>query len=55
MISLISSFEISNFIICKGKTKGCQAESEGWLPDTNIFLWTAASVSDAAAVNPNWY
>ena len=37
MISFISSFEIINVVT----------------PDPNIFLWIAASVADAAAVNPN--
>ena len=37
MISFISSLEIINVV----------------LPDPNIFLWTAASVADAAAVNPD--
>ena len=35
MISIISSFEIINYFI----------------PYPNIFLWTAASATDAAAVN----
>ena len=37
MISLTSSFEINNVIVT----------------DPNIFWWIAASVADAAAVNPN--
>ena len=37
MISFISSFEIINVVI----------------PDHNIFWWIAASVVDAATVNPN--
>ena len=37
MISFISSLGIINVVV----------------PDTNIFLWTAASVADAAGVNPN--
>ena len=37
MISFISSFEIINVVI----------------PDHNIFWWIAASVADAATVNPN--
>ena len=37
MISNISSLEIIKVVN----------------PDPNIFLWIAASVSDAAAVNPN--
>ena len=37
MILFISSFEVINVV----------------KPDPNIFLWTAASVVDAAAVNPN--
>ena len=37
MISFISSFEIITVVA----------------PDPNIFLWIAASVADAAAVNPN--
>ena len=45
MISFIYSLEIINVAVC-------QAKSEGG-PDPNIFLWRAASVSDAAAVNSN--
>ena len=37
MISFISSLEMINVI----------------LPDLNILLWIAASVADAAAVNPD--
>ena len=37
MISFISSFEIISVVT----------------PELNIFLWIAASVADAAAVNPN--
>ena len=37
MISSISSFEIINVVN----------------PDSNTFLWQAASVANAAAVNPN--
>ena len=37
MISSISSFEIINLVV----------------PDSNIFLWIAASVADDAVVNPN--
>ena len=37
MISFIASLEIINFVV----------------PDPNIFLWIAASVADAAAVNHN--
>ena len=37
MILFISLFEIINVV----------------LPDPNIFSWIAASVADAAAVNPN--
>ena len=37
MVSCISSFEIISVVI----------------PDPNIFSWIAASVADAAAVNPN--
>ena len=37
MILFISSFEIITVVV----------------PDPNIFLWIAASVADAAAVNPN--
>ena len=45
MISFIFSVEIINVIIF--------AKSEGLVPDPNIFLWIAASVADAASVNPN--
>ena len=45
MISLISSLEIANVV--------CFAKSEGHVPDPNFFLWIAASVAYAAAVNPN--
>ena len=34
-----------NVVLCKAKSKG--------QPDSNIFLWIAASIADAAAVNPN--
>ena len=44
-MSFISKFEIINGVICKAKSKGC--------PDLNRFLWIAASVADAVAVNPN--
>ena len=37
MISFISSIEIINFFI----------------PDPKMFLWIAASVTNAAAINPN--
>ena len=37
MISFMSSFEIINIVV----------------PDPNIFLWRAPSVTDAAAVNPD--
>ena len=37
MISFVSSWEIDNAVV----------------QDPNIFLWITASVSDAAAVNPN--
>ena len=39
MISFIFSLEIINAV----------------KPDPNIFLWIAASVADAAAVNPNGF
>ena len=45
MISLISSLEIINVFLF--------AKSEGRVPDPKIFLGIAASVADAAAVNPN--
>ena len=44
MISCISPFEIINVIVGEAKSKGP--------PDANIFSWIAASVADAAAVNP---
>ena len=37
MISFISSLEIINVV----------------LPESDVFLWIAASVADAAVVNPN--
>ena len=45
MISVISLFEIIN-VVRFGKSKGCVA-------DPDIFLWIAASVAEATAVNPN--
>ena len=45
IISFNSSFEIVNFVVYEAKSKR--------LPDPRIFLWIAASVADAAAVNPN--
>ena len=45
MISFISALEIINVVR--------EAESEGRVPDPNIFLWIAASVANAAAVNAN--
>ena len=45
MLSSIFSLEIVSVV--------CGAKSEGREPDSNIFLWIAASVVDAAAVNPN--
>ena len=45
MISFISSFKIINFVHF--------AKSEERARDPNIFLWIAASVTDAATVNPN--
>ena len=45
VMSFISRFEIINGVICKAKSKGC--------PDLNRFLWIAAFVADAVAVNPN--
>ena len=45
MISLISSLEIINVVLCKAKSEG--------RPDQNISLRIAASVAVAAAVNPN--
>ena len=45
MILYLSSLEIINVVIR-------DANSE-WRPDLNIFLWIAASVADAFAVNPN--
>ena len=45
--------EIINVIICEEKSEACKARSKGWRLDTNVFLWIAASVVDADAVNPN--
>ena len=45
MISFISSSEIIAVVLHKAKSEG--------RPGPNIFLWKAASVADAAAVNPN--
>ena len=45
MISFISSFEIVNVVYF--------AKSERRIPDPKFFLWIAASVAAAAAVNPN--
>ena len=45
IISFISSFETISVVLCEAKSKG-------W-PNPNNFLWIAASVADAAAVNPN--
>ena len=45
MTLFIYSLETINFV--------CFAESEGCVSDPNTFLWTAASVADAAAVNSN--
>ena len=45
MISLIFSLEIINVVIREAKSEG--------QPDPNILLFIAASVADAAAVNPN--
>ena len=45
MITFISSFEMFNVVVREAKSEG--------RPDPNIFLWTAALVADAAAVNPN--
>ena len=45
MISLISSFKIIDVVIQEAKLQGQL--------DPNIFLWIAAYVADAAAVNPN--
>ena len=53
MISFISSFEIITAAVCEAMSKECKAKLEGWQPDPNIFLWIAASVADAVAVNPN--
>ena len=45
-MSLISSFDITNVVLC-------EAVGEGRLwPDPNIFLCNPASAADAAAVNP---
>ena len=46
MISLISSIKIIKVVICKAKFKG-------WRFDPNNFSWIAASIADAAALNPN--
>ena len=43
MISFISSLKIINVVR--------EAKPEKRLPAPNIFLWKAASVADAAAVN----
>ena len=45
MISCISSLEIISVVR--------EAKFKGRAPDRNILLWIAASVADAAAVNPN--
>ena len=45
MILFLSSLEIINVVIRDANSK--------WRPDLNIFLWIAASVADAFAVNPN--
>ena len=45
MISFISSLEIINVVVCKAKSEG--------QPDPKIFWRIAASIVDAAAVNPN--
>ena len=45
LISFISSFKIINFVHF--------AKSEERARDPNIFLWIAASVTDAATANPN--
>ena len=45
MISFISSLEIINVFVREDKSEG--------QPDPKIFLWIAASVAAAAAINPN--
>ena len=52
MISFIPSFEIINGVVPEAKCEGRKYNIRGQ-PDLNIFLWTAASVADAPAVNPN--
>ena len=52
MILLISSFEIINVVVRKAKSARRKAQSKGRRLYPNIFLWTTASVADAA-VNPN--
>ena len=44
MISFISPLEVINIVL-----RGAMSEVQ---PDLNIFLWIAASVANAAAVNP---
>ena len=51
-ISFISWFEIINVIVGKVKSEEREGNIHG-RPDRNIFLWKAASVDDASAVNPN--
>ena len=45
MISFISSLEIINVFVHEDKSEG--------QPEPKIFLWIAASVANAAAINPN--
>ena len=45
IISFISSLEIVNVV--------CFAKSVQYIPDPKTFLWVDASVTDAAAVNPD--
>ena len=47
-----SSSDIIN-VVRFAKFERCKANVRGRTPDPNIFLWTAASNADAAAVNPN--
>ena len=53
MISFISSLEVINVVLHEAKSKGCKAKSQRQRPDPNIFLWIAAFVTEASAVNPN--